>query len=74
MEEQGVATEEIARNVQEAAQGTLSVNGAITQMQHATTDVEASSVHVLGSAQSLGRTSNALSMTVSEFLGNVKAA
>ncbi len=74
MEEQGVATEEIARNVQEAAQGTLSVNGAITQMRHATTDVEASSVHVLGSAQSLGRTSNALSMTVSEFLGNVKAA
>jgi methyl-accepting chemotaxis protein len=74
MEEQGAATSEIARNVQEAARGTEQVTGNIVGVQQAAQDNGASASQVLGVAQELARHSEDLGREVSTFLQGVKAA
>jgi methyl-accepting chemotaxis protein len=74
MEEQGAATAEIARNVQEAARGTEAVTGTIVDVQHGAGETGAAASQVLGAAQELARHSNDLSHEVNTFLSGVKAA
>jgi methyl-accepting chemotaxis protein len=74
MEEQGAATAEIARNVQEAARGTEAVTGSIVDVQQGAGETTSAASQVLGAAQELSRHSNDLSREVSDFLSGVKAA
>ncbi|MFL5133514.1 MAG: methyl-accepting chemotaxis protein, partial [Microvirga sp.] len=74
MEEQGAATAEIARNVQEAARGTEQVTGNIVGVQQAAQENGAAASQVLGVAQELARHSEDLGHEVSSFLHGVKAA
>jgi methyl-accepting chemotaxis protein len=72
--EQGAATQEIARNVQNAAQGTLEVTRSILEVKQAASDVGAAASQVLGAAAELARHSNELDEEVNSFLVAVKAA
>jgi methyl-accepting chemotaxis protein len=74
VEEQGAATQEIARNVQQAAHGTEEVSSRITDVQRGATATGTASTQVLSSAQSLSRDSNRLQMEVGRFLQTVRAA
>jgi methyl-accepting chemotaxis protein len=74
MEEQGAATAEIARNVQEAARGTEQVTGNIVGVQQAAQENGAAASQVLGAAQELSRHSHDLGQEVLAFLSGVKAA
>ncbi|MEE1610097.1 methyl-accepting chemotaxis protein, partial [Microvirga sp. CF3016] len=74
MEEQGAATAEIARNVQEAARGTEQVTGNIVGVQQSAQENGAAAFQVLGVAQELARHSEDLGREVSTFLQDVKAA
>jgi methyl-accepting chemotaxis protein len=74
VEEQGAATKDIARNIQEAAIGTRDVkdNAAYVVEMVDQTDARASSV--LGAAENLSRQSVVLEQEVGKFLGKVKVA
>uniref|UniRef100_Q07M78 Methyl-accepting chemotaxis sensory transducer n=1 Tax=Rhodopseudomonas palustris (strain BisA53) TaxID=316055 RepID=Q07M78_RHOP5 len=74
VEEQGAATQEISRNVQQAAQGTQQVSANITDVQRGATETGSASTQVLSAAQSLSRDSNRLKMEVGKFLNDVRAA
>jgi methyl-accepting chemotaxis protein len=74
VEEQGVATQEISRNVQQAARGTQQVSANIVDVQHGTKETESASSQVLASAQSLSGESHRLKHEVSRFLDSVRAA
>jgi methyl-accepting chemotaxis protein len=74
MEEQGAATAEIARNVQEAARGTEAVTGNIVDVQQGAGETGAAASQVLGAAQELARHSSDLGQEVATFLQGVKAA
>ncbi|WP_194164616.1 methyl-accepting chemotaxis protein [Microvirga thermotolerans] len=74
MEEQGAATAEIARNVQEAARGTEQVTASIGSVQAGAGETGAAASQVLGAAQELARQSENLSREVADFLTDVKAA
>ena len=74
VEEQGAATQEIARNVQQAAQGTMEVSSNIVDVQRGTSETGSASSQVLAAAQSLSRDSNRLKLEVGKFLGNVRSA
>ncbi|HEY2138031.1 MAG TPA: methyl-accepting chemotaxis protein [Xanthobacteraceae bacterium] len=74
VEEQGAATQEIARNVQRAARGTAQVTGNISEVTHGASETGSASAQVLGSAQSLATESNQLKMEVAKFLATVRAA
>jgi methyl-accepting chemotaxis protein len=74
VEEQGAATQEISRNVQQAAQGTMQVSSNITDVQRGASETGSASVQVLSAAQSLSRDSNRLKQEVSRFLNSVRAA
>jgi len=74
VEEQGAATQEISRNVQQAAQGTQMVSANITDVQRGATETESASSHVLSAAQSLSTDSNRLKVEVAKFLESVRAA
>ena len=74
MEEQGAATQEISRNVQQAAGGTEQVSANITDVQRGATETGSASAQVLSAARSLSGDSNRLKAEVSEFLGSVRAA
>ncbi len=74
VEEQGAATQEISRNVQQAAQGTQQVTSNITDVQRGTSETGSASAQVLSSAQSLSRDSNRLKNEVGKFLSTVRAA
>jgi methyl-accepting chemotaxis protein len=74
VEEQGAATQEISRNVQQAAQGTQQVSTNITDVQRGTTETGSASAQVLSSAQLLSRDSNRLKTEVGKFLATVRAA
>ena len=60
VEEQGAATQEISRNVQQAAHGTQQVSANIVDVQRGATETGSASSHVLSAAQSLSRDSNRL--------------
>jgi methyl-accepting chemotaxis protein len=74
VEEQGAATQEISRNVQQAAQGTLQVSSNITDVQRGASETGSASSQVLSAAQSLSRDSNRLKAEVGRFLNSVRAA
>jgi methyl-accepting chemotaxis protein len=74
VEEQGAATQEISRNVQQAAHGTQQVSSNITDVQRGASETGAASSQVLSAAQSLSRDSNRLKLEVSKFLNTVRAA
>ncbi|MET0709198.1 MAG: methyl-accepting chemotaxis protein, partial [Tardiphaga sp.] len=74
IEQQGSATREIARNVQEAAHGTQHVTSNISGVQQAATDTGAAATQVLGAAEQLSQQSTDLAAQVHRFLADVRAA
>jgi methyl-accepting chemotaxis protein len=74
VEEQGAATQEISRNVQQAAQGTLQVSSNITDVQRGASETGSASSQVLSAAQTLSGDSNRLKLEVGKFLNSVRAA
>jgi methyl-accepting chemotaxis protein len=72
--EQGVATQEISRNVQQAAEGTQQVSSNISDVQRGAAETGSASSQVLSAAQSLSRDSNRLKLEVGKFLNSVRAA
>jgi methyl-accepting chemotaxis protein len=74
VEEQGAATQEISRNVQQAAQGTQQVSANISDVQRGATETGSASSQVLSAAQSLSSDSSRLKLEVGKFLTSVRAA
>jgi methyl-accepting chemotaxis protein len=74
IEEQGSATKEIARNVQEAARGTQDVTSNIAGVQQAANETGAAATQVLGAAEELSQQSKDLAGQVNRFLADVRAA
>jgi methyl-accepting chemotaxis protein len=74
VEEQGAATQEIARNVGEAAKGTQQVASNITDVNRGAGETGSASARVLASAQSLSQESGHLRAEVDKFLMTVRAA
>ncbi|MDX1484058.1 MAG: methyl-accepting chemotaxis protein [Alphaproteobacteria bacterium] len=73
VEEQGAATQEIARNVQEAAAGTKEVSSNITGVTTAAAETGTSATEVLEAAAELSKQSAALAGQVDDFLAQVRA-
>jgi methyl-accepting chemotaxis protein len=74
MEEQGAATQEIARNVQEAARGTAEVTNNIVGLNQIVEDTGAAAVDVLGSSDALGEQAATLRARVGGFLKEIREA
>ncbi|CAN7411967.1 methyl-accepting chemotaxis protein [Bradyrhizobium sp. LjRoot220] len=74
VEEQGAATQEVARNVQQAALGTQQVASNITDVQRGASETGSASSRMLTSAQSLSSESGRLKREVGKFLETVRAA
>ena len=74
VDQQGCATKEIARSVQEAARGTQEVSSNITGVQQAAEATGAASSQVLVAAGTLTGQAQELTTQLAEFLGAVKAA
>ena len=74
VEEQGAATQEIARNVQQAAELSMRVATNITDVDRSNGETGAASAQVLSAAQSLSKESNHLQMEVRNFLSTIRAA
>ena len=74
VEEQGAATQEIARNVQQAAELSMRVAENITEADRSNGETGAASAQVLTAAQSLSKESNHLQMEVRNFLSTIRAA
>ena len=67
MEEQGAATSEISRNVQQAAQGTQVVTGSILDVKQGAGETGSAAAQVLAAAQELARHSEHLGREVDSF-------
>ncbi|MEH2494773.1 methyl-accepting chemotaxis protein [Bradyrhizobium sp. AZCC 1678] len=74
VEEQGAATQEISRNVQQAAHGTQQVSSNIADVQRGASETGSASAQVLGAAKSLSGESDRLKREVGKFLSSVRAA
>jgi methyl-accepting chemotaxis protein len=74
VEEQGAATQEISRNIQQAAQGTQQVSSNVIDVQRGASETGSASSQVLSAAQSLSGESNRLKLEVGKFLTSVRAA
>jgi methyl-accepting chemotaxis protein len=74
VEEQGAATQEISRNIQQAAQGTHQVAANITDVKQGATETGSASSQLLASAQMLSNDSARLKTEVGKFLSTVRAA
>jgi len=74
IEQQGAATREISRNVQEAARGTQEVTSNISGVQRAADDTGSAANQVLGAAEQLSSQSKDLAGQVNRFLSEVRAA
>jgi len=74
MEEQGAATGEISRNIQEAARGTELVTGSIALVRQGAGETGSAASQVLGAARELSHHSSNLSREVDAFLSGIKAA
>ena len=74
VEEQGAATQEISRNIQQAAAGTSQVSCNIVNVQRGASETGSASSQVLSAAQSLSVESNRLKLEVGKFLNSVRAA
>ena len=74
VEEQGAATGEIARNVQQAAQGTSQVSGTIGGVSESAAATGAAANQVLASANQLSGNAERLRREVQDFLASVRTA
>jgi len=74
VEEQGAATSEISRNVQEAATGTREVTNAVTEVTRSAGETGAAAGQVLGAAGELAKQAEEFSREVERFLADIKAA
>ena len=74
VEQQGAATQEIVRNVAEAAAGTGAVTGTIASLAQAAEETGAAANQVLGAASEMSRQSEHLTAEVGRFLATVRAA
>ncbi|WP_342149685.1 methyl-accepting chemotaxis protein [Methylorubrum sp. SB2] len=74
VEEQGAATQEIVRNIAQAAMGTGEVTSNIAGVASAADETGAAASQVLGAASELSRQSEHLASEVGRFLGTVRAA
>ena len=74
MEEQGAATQEISRNVQQAAQGTQQVSSNIADVQRGASETGSASSQVLSAGAVAVGDSNRLKLEVGKFLDTVRAA
>jgi methyl-accepting chemotaxis protein len=74
IEEQGAATQEIARNVQQAALGSTQVATSIADVNRGAGDTGSASSQVLSSAQLLSNENKRLKAEVVKFLATVRAA
>ena len=74
VEEQGAATQEIARNVQQASAGTAEVSSNIGGVTKAATDTGAAASQVLGASGELSKQSETLRNQVDGFLAKIRAA
>ncbi|MFL9828290.1 methyl-accepting chemotaxis protein [Rhodoplanes sp. SY1] len=74
VEEQGAATQEISRNAQQAAQGTLQVSAHVGDVQRGASETGTASEQVLTAAQALAENGARLKTEVVRFLGTVRAA
>jgi len=74
VEEQGAATQEIARNVQQAAAGTNEVSSNIAGVTQSASETGTSASQVKDAASTLGTQSSDLRRSVTSFLGEVRAA
>ncbi len=74
VEEQGAATQEIARNVQEAAKGTAQVAANIGDVSKGASETGSASSQVLSSAQALSSEGSRLKLEVDNFITSVRAA
>ena len=74
IEEQGAATQEITRNVQQAAIGSTQVATSIADVNRGAGDTGSASSQVLASAQMLSNENKRLRAEVVKFLATVRAA
>ena len=74
VEEQGAATAEIARNIQQAAHGTTQVAVNIVDVNKGATESGTASAQMLTSARMLANESNRLKVEMEKFLSTVRAA
>ena len=74
VEEQNASTQEIARNVQQAARGTDDVSSTIEGVNKAAQETGASAAQLLQAARTVGDRSDQLRNRIDEFLGSVKTA
>jgi methyl-accepting chemotaxis protein len=74
VEEQDAATQEISRNVQQAAHGTQQVSSNIADVQRGASETGSASSQVLAAAKSLSGESSRLKREVGKFLKSVRAA
>jgi methyl-accepting chemotaxis protein len=74
VEEQGAATQEISRNVLQAAQGTQEVSGNVAGVREAAHQTGAAATQVLASASELLQNGETLKAQVAGFLREVRAA
>jgi methyl-accepting chemotaxis protein len=74
VEQQGTATQEISRNVRQAAQGTLKVSSNIMDVQRGASDTGLASSRVFSAAQALSGESLRLKADVAAFLSSLRAA
>ena len=74
VEEQGAATQETTRNIQQAAAGTVQVANNISEVSEGAAKTGTASTAVLTSAKSLADQSGRLKTEVNKFLATVRAA
>jgi methyl-accepting chemotaxis protein len=74
VEEQGAATKEIARNMQQASQLSTQVASNVTDVNKGAGETGSASAQVLASAQSLSKESGQLRIEVDNFLQAMRAA
>ncbi|HVJ53712.1 MAG TPA: methyl-accepting chemotaxis protein [Aliidongia sp.] len=74
VEEQGAATQEIARNVSEAAKGTADVTSNISGVNQAAQQTGAAATDVLAAASNLSRNGELLQTQMGKFLRDMRAA
>ena len=70
MEEQGAATQEISRNVQQAASGTQEVTSTITGVNEAAQEAGGISGQVLTAAQGLSQNAEGMRAKIEEFIAS----
>jgi methyl-accepting chemotaxis protein len=72
VEEQGVSTQEIARNVQQAATGTQDVNANIENVRKAAGETGVAANQVLNASQEMSRQAEGLRSEVDRFLKEIR--